>query len=49
MRETLYAEVNLTDAVMNLMKQGHYSGVSVAIADASEQSQTGPSLSAEPA
>ena len=49
MRETLYAEVDLTDAVMNLMKQGHYSGVSVAIADASEQSQTGPSLSAEPA
>ena len=31
MRETLYAEVDLTDAVVNLMKQGHYSGVSVAI------------------
>ena len=31
MRETLYAEVDLTDAVVNLMKQGHHSGVSVAI------------------
>ena len=51
MRETLYAEVDLTDAIVNLVKQGHYSGVSVAIfrADASEQSETKPSLSAEPA
>ena len=31
MCETLYAEVDLTDAVVNLVKQGHYSGVSVAI------------------
>ena len=31
MRETLYAEVDLTGAVVDLMKQGHYSGVSVAI------------------
>ena len=31
MRETLYAEVDLTDAVVDLVKQGHYSGVSVAI------------------
>ena len=31
MRETLYAEVDLTDAVVDLVKQEHYSGVSVAI------------------
>ncbi len=31
MREMLYAEVDLTDAVADLVKQGHYSGVSVAI------------------
>ena len=31
MHETLYAEVDLTDAVVDLVKQGHYSGVSVAI------------------
>ena len=31
MRETLYAEVDLTDAVVDLVKQGHYSGVTVAI------------------
>ena len=31
MRETLYAEVDLTAAVVHLVKQGHYSGVSVAI------------------
>ena len=31
MRETLYAEVDLIGAVVNLVKQGHYSGVSVAI------------------
>ena len=31
MRETLYAEVDLTDAVVDMVKQGHYSGVSVAI------------------
>ena len=31
MREALYAEVDLTDAVVALVKQGHYSGVSVAI------------------
>ena len=31
MRETLYAEVDLTSAVVDLVKQGHYSGVSVAI------------------
>ena len=31
MRETLYAEVDLTDAVVDLVKKGHYSGVSVAI------------------
>ncbi len=28
---TLYAEVYLTDAVVDLVKQDHYSGVSVAI------------------
>ena len=26
MRETLYAEIDLTDAVVALVKQGHYSG-----------------------
>ena len=31
MRETLYAEVDLTDSVVDLVKQGHHSGVSVAI------------------
>ena len=31
MRETLYTEVDLTDAVVNLVNQGHYSDVSVAI------------------
>ena len=31
MRETLYAEVDLTDVVVNLVKQGHYSGISFAI------------------
>ena len=31
MRETLYAEVDLTDAVVDLVKPGHYPGVSVAI------------------
>ena len=31
MRETLYAEVDLTDAVVDLVRQGHCSGVSVAI------------------
>ena len=31
MRETLYAEVDLTDAVVDLVKQGHYLGVSIAI------------------
>ena len=31
MCETLYAEVDLTDAVVDLVKQGRYSGVSVAI------------------
>ena len=31
MRKTFYAEVDLTNAVVNLVKQGHYSGVSVAI------------------
>ena len=31
MRETLYAEVDLTDAVVDLVKQGHYSAVSVVI------------------
>ena len=31
MHETLYAEVDLTDAIVDLVKQGHYSGVSVAI------------------
>ena len=30
-RETLYAEVDLTDAVVDLVKQGHYSGVPAAI------------------
>ena len=51
MHETLYAGVDLTDAVVDLVKEGHYSGVSVTIfgRDASEQSETGPSLSAEPA
>ena len=31
MQETLYAEVDLTGAVVDLVKEGHYSGVSVAI------------------
>ena len=31
MRETLYAEVDLTDAVVDLVKQDHYSGISVPI------------------
>ena len=31
MRETLFAEVDLTDAVVDLVKQGHYLGVSIAI------------------
>ena len=31
MRETLYAEVDLADAVVDLVKQGHCSDVSVAI------------------
>ena len=31
MCETLYAEVDLTDAVMDMVKRGRYSGASVAI------------------
>ena len=31
MREMLYTEVDLINAVAYLVKQGHYSGVSVAI------------------
>ena len=48
-RETLYAEVDLTDAVVNLVKQGHGRLGCDFRADASEQSETGRSLSAEPA
>ena len=44
MRKTLYAEVDLTDTVVNLVKQGHLGRDFRA--DASEQSETGPSLSA---
>ena len=31
MREMLYAEIDLADAVVDLVEQGHYSGISVAI------------------
>ena len=31
MRETLYAEVDLTDAVVDIVKRGYYSVISVAI------------------
>ena len=31
MHETLYAEVDLSDAVVDLVKQGHYSVISVAV------------------
>ena len=31
MHETLYTEADLTDAVVNLVKQGHYSVISVAV------------------
>ena len=51
MCETLYAEVDLTDAVMDMVKQGRYS-VSFGRdfrADASQRSKTRPALSFEPA
>lgn len=43
MRETLYTEVDLTEAAVDLVKQGHYLGVPFAIfrADPSEQSEVG--------
>ena len=40
MRKTLSAEVDLSDAVVNLMKQGHCSGVSVAIFGPTHASNT---------
>ena len=51
MRETLYAEVDLIDAVVDLVKQGQLFGRLGCYfrADASEQYETGRSLSAEPA
>ena len=42
MREMLFAEFDLTDAVVNLMKQGHYSGVSVAIFGPTHPSNSKP-------
>ena len=41
MRETLYADVDLT-AVVNLVKQGHYSGISIAIFEPTHPSNPKP-------
>ena len=51
MRETLYTEVDLTEAVVRLVKQGHYSGVSVAIFGPTHPSNPKPAhhYPAEPA
>ena len=43
-RETLYAEVDLTAAVVHLVKQGHYSGVSVAIFGPTHPSNLKPGI-----
>ena len=40
MCETLYAEVDLADTVVDMVKQGHYSGVSVAIFEPTHPSNT---------
>ncbi len=42
MRETLYAEVDPTDVVVDMVKQGHYSGVSVAIFEPTHPSNPKP-------
>ena len=51
MHETLYAEVDLTDAVVDLVKPGHYPGVPVAIFGPTHPGNPKPghTLSAAPA
>ena len=44
MRETLCAEVDLTDVVVNVVNQDHYSAVSVAIFGSTHLSNSKPGL-----